>query len=489
MPVKDQSTYQLTRFCFQRALAFIYLIAFVILVNQFRPLLGENGLLPVPLLVKRITFLDSPSLFWFHYSDRLASILAWSGVVLSSIALSGFSEKFGMWISSLVWFLLWVIYLSFVNVGQVFYGFGWESILLETGFLAIFLGSSDTPPPKVVFWLLRWVLFRVMFGAGLIKLRGDACWRDLTCMVYHYETQPVPNPLSWYFHWLPTFWHKAEILFTHFVELVIPWGFFAPGVVGYFAGGMTILFQIILILSGNLSWLNYMTIILCIPCFDDACLSKILGRLKMPRAKPAGNLRKGILISLTGMIALLSIPPAVNLFSPNQMMNASFNPLHLVNTYGAFGSVTRTRMEVILEGTDDEKLTGNTGWREYEFKCKPGNVRRAPCLMSPYHYRLDWQIWFAAMSSFRYHPWILNLSAKLLEGDPQTLSLLAYNPFPEKPPKYIRASLYAYHFTDSKEMKKTGNWWRRTYEREYLPPLSLDNPRFTDILRQFGWRD
>ncbi len=481
--------YHLTRVCFQRALAFIYLIAFLILVNQFRPLLGEHGLLPVPLLTQRISFWDSPSLFWFHYSDLLlASVLAWSGVMFAAIALTGFSEKFGIWFSSLVWLLLWVLYLSFVNVGQVFYGFGWETMLLETGFLAIFLGSSKTEAPKVVIWLLRWVLFRLMFGAGLIKLRGDECWRDLTCMIYHYETQPVPNPLSWYFHGLSPAVHKASVLFNHFVELVVPWGLLVPGVVGYLAGGFTILFQTILIISGNLSWLNYITIVLCIPCFDDRFYSKVLPFVKVAEVKSSGYIRKGVLLSLTGLILFLSIAPTVNLFSPRQMMNASFTPLHLVNTYGAFGSITKTRMEVVLEGTEEQQVTDATQWKEYEFKCKPGDIRRMPCLMSPYHYRLDWQIWFAAMSSFRYHPWILNLAAKLLEGDAGTLSLLANNPFPGAPPKYVRALLYEYHFTSRQEKKKTGNWWKRTLASEYLPPLSLENSRYTDILKQFGWK-
>jgi hypothetical protein len=373
-----------------------------------------------------------------------------------------------------------------VNVGQTFYGFGWETLLLEIGFLAIFLGSSDTSPPQLVIWLLRWVLFRVMFGAGLIKLRGDACWRDLTCLFYHYETQSLPNPLSWYFHRLPALAQKGSVLWTHGVELIAPWGVFAPGLIGALAGALNFIFQISLIVSGNLSWLNYVTLVLCIPCFDDAFLSRFIP-LGIPETAPLSGAHQGVLAALTILIVLLSVQPTINLLSPGQVMNTSFEPFHLVNTYGAFGSVTKQRLEVILEGTDEAVLTPSTKWKEYEFKGKPGNVARAPCIVSPYHWKLDWQMWFAAMSPYYYHPWILNLVAKLLQGDRATSNLLARDPFIESPPRFIRAELYEYHFTNPEEKKKSGNWWTRKYVREYLPPLSLSDTTFREVLREQGW--
>ena len=483
------SQYWLTRFCFQRALGFVYFIAFLIVVNQFHPLLGERGLLPARLFIKRIEFWETPSLFWLNGSDRFISIIAWSSLLLSVTALTGLSDAFGIWVSSAVWFLLWLFYLSFVNIGQTFYSFGWETLLLETGFLAIFLGSSNTKPPVVIIWLLRWILFRVIFGAGLIKIRGDECWRNLTCMYYHYETQPLPNPLSWYFHKLPPLFHRIETLFTHFVELIVPWGLFVPvSLIAALTGAFIVVFQVLLILSGNLSWLNYITLVLCIPCFDDSLLSRIIP-IKPPVTLSVSEPRQGILILLTGLILMLSLRPAMNLFSRRQIMNTSFEPLHLVNTYGAFGSVTRERMEVIVEGTDDLVITSATKWREYEFKGKPGDVNRRPCVVSPYHWRLDWQMWFAAMSDYPYHPWILNLVAKLLKGDNSTLTLLAGNPFPNGPPKYIRAELYHYRFTSFEERKKTGRWWSRNYVRQYLPPLSLQNRTFRGLLIKEGWLD
>jgi len=484
MEAESVSSYWLTRFCLQRALGFIYLIGFLIALNQGRALIGENGLLPAPLFLKRISFWDSPSLFFFHFSDTAFTSVALIGVFLSLIAMTGLSDSFGLPLSIAVWVLLWVMYLSIVNVGQTFYGFGWETLLLESGFLAIFLGSSNTTPPVIVIWLFRWILFRLMFGAGLIKIRADECWRDLTCMFYYYETQPLPNPVSWYFHQLPKLFHKFSVFLTHFIELLVPWGFFFGGSVCAVAGLLTILFQVTLIISGNLSWLNYITIVLGIACFNDSWLSKIIP-LTPYSTLPMGVLHKGVLTLLAVGILALSIRPTMNLFAKRQMMNASFEPLHLVNTYGAFGSVTRKRYEIIVEGTNEPLLTDETKWREYEFKGKPGNIFRRPPTVSPYHWKLDWQMWFAAMSPYWQHPWFLNLVAKLLKGDRPTLKLMAKNPFPEEAPKFIRAQLYEYHFTSSRG--KEGQWWERRKTREYIPPLNLEDPQFQDVLRRQGW--
>ena len=478
-------SYWLTRFCFQRALGFIYLIAFLVTAHQFRGLIGEHGLLPAPLYLKQVRFWESPSLFVLDSSDRFLALVAWIGVLLSCVAMSGFSERFGIYFSAAVWFFLWVFYLSFVNVGQTFYGFGWETMLLETGFVAIFLGSNDTKPPVALIWFLRWLLFRLMFGAGLIKLRGDACWRDLTCMFYHYETQPIPNPLSWYWHHLPPAVHKTGTLFTHFVEIVVPWGYFAARPVRAAAGILTALFQLMLIASGNLSWLNTLTIVLCIPCFDDALLAKLIPVVPPDVLLPMQGARQGVIAFLSAILLILSVRPAANLVSPHQMMNASFNPLHLVNTYGAFGSITKKRMEIILEGTDEAVILPTTKWREYEFKAKPGNVHRALPIVAPYHLRLDWLMWFAAMGHWRYYPWILNLEAKLLENDNEVLKLIDKNPFPDTPPRFIRATLYHYRFTTPEEKKQSGDWWVREPVAEYLPPLSLNNPTFRKLLRRF----
>ncbi|HEY2806788.1 MAG TPA: lipase maturation factor family protein [Gemmatimonadales bacterium] len=482
--------YWVTRWLLQRSLAGIYLVAFVAAVNQFRPLLGSHGLTPVPFFVSRVGFWRSPSLFFFHYSDGLAAALSWLGAACAILALSGLSERFGTPVSMLVWALMWMLYLSFVNVGQTFYAFGWESLLLECGFLAIFLGARDTAPPVIVIWLFRWILFRLMFGAGLIKIRGDACWRDLTCLVYHYQSQPLPNPLSWYFNRLPVALHKAGVAFNHFAELVAPFGYLVPFArIRYAAGIITIVFQGLLILSGNLSWLNWLTIVIAISCFDDRALAHIVpvhAGLLHPIALP----HQVALGLLTLLVTVLSIYPVLNMLSPRQAMNASFEPFRLVNTYGAFGSISRERYEVILEGTTDSVITPATVWKEYEFKAKPGDLSRRPGIVAPYHLRLDWLMWFAAFSDdFRGYgdSWFLPLVVRLLQNDKPTLGLMRGNPFADKPPVFVRAERYLYRFTTPQERRQTGHWWWRTMAGEYLPPLSLKTPQLLELLQQQGF--
>ena len=485
----SENTYWVTRFLFQRSLGVIYLVGFLIIWNQFIPLCGAHGITPTRLFLKRVEFWDAPSLFWWKSSDSVLKAAAAGGLVLSALAVAGLTDAFSSWISALSWFVLWVLYSSFVNVGGTFYGFGWEIMLGEVGFLAIFLGSMRSTPSVITMWLLRWVLFRLMFGAGLIKIRGDECWRDLTCMKYHYETQPLPGPLSWYFHYFPMGVHKFEVLFTHFVELIVPFFYFGTRPFRQTAGAITILFQLTLIASGNLSWLNCITIVVAIACFDDSAftwLAPVLPNFALAPATVAA-IPMFAIYAFTAVVGLLSIQPVMNLLSSRQAMNLSFDPFHLVNTYGAFGSITRERNEIILEGTRDAVITPETKWVEYAFKGKPGDPARRPPQVTPYHYKLDWQMWFAAMSDYTYHPWILNLVAKLLAGDPATLSLIGPNPFPDGPPRYIRAELYEYKYT--KPGARGGKWWDRKRLGPYLPPLSLEDPRFIAILESQGWRE
>jgi hypothetical protein len=481
------AAYWRTRWLLQRTLAGIYLVAFLVAVNQFGPLLGSHGLTPVPFYLQHVGFWNTPSLFFLYYSDGFAATFAWLGVVCSLLAIIGLSERFGTPVSMVVWGVMWLLYLSFVNVGQTWYAFGWETLLLECGFLAIFLGARHVTPPIVVIWLFRWVLFRLMFGAGLIKLRGDPCWRDLTCLVYHYQSQPMPNPLSWYFNTLPVGVDKVGVLFNHMVELVAPLGYLVPWrQVRYAAGAATILLQGMLIVSGNFSWLNWLTIVIAISCFDDRALSRVLP-VRAGTIEPLGRAHQVTVTALAVLVGALSISPVLNLLSTGQLMNASFEPLHLVNTYGAFGSISRRRFEVVLEGTSDSVITPATQWKEYELKAKPGDLARRPPLVAPYHLRLDWLMWFAALSRDYADPWMLPLMARLLQNDKPTLGLMGTNPFPDRPPVFIRARLYEYRFTTADERRQTGDWWSRTLADEYLPPLSLREPGLLEALHSQGW--
>ena len=467
--------YWLARFAFQRALAAIYFIGFLVALRQFRPLLGERGLLPVPDFTARVGFLDAPSIFHWRYSDRLLAAVAWTGLVLAATAMFGLTDLVPAPVAMLAWLAMWALYLSIVNVGQTFYGFGWESLLCETGFIAIFLGNAQVAPPITLVFLVRWLLFRVEFGAGLIKMRGDGCWRDLTCLYYHHETQPMPNPLSWYFHHLPKRLHRMEVLGNHFAQLVAPVFLFAPQPVATIAGVIVFGTQGWLVLSGNFAWLNVVTMALALMSFDDRALATVLGAfLPADRAAAGVDAWFGVLVlAVTALIVFLSYSPARNLLSRRQLMNYSFDPFHIVGTYGAFGSVTKERDEVVVEGTMDDRLSADTVWREYEFKGKPGDARHRPAQFAPYHLRLDWLMWFAAMSSPMYHEWFVPFVLKLLQADRPTLRLLRTDPFAGQAPRYVRSRLYRYRFTSPDEHRVNGTWWKRELLGDYLPPVSL----------------
>ncbi|KAF0849635.1 lipase maturation factor family protein [Nocardia caishijiensis] len=453
------------RLIFQRGLAVIYALAFLAAALQFRALLGERGMLPIPRFLARSSMRASPSLFHLRYSDRLFAAVSWTGVVLAVAVAAGLADVVPLWASMLLWLALWVLHLSIVNVGQLWYGFGWESLLLEAGFLAVFLGNDTVAPPLLVLLAARWLLFRVEFGAGLIKLRGDSCWRDLTCLYYHHETQPMPGPLSWFFHHLPRPLHKVEVAANHVAQLVVPFGLFAPQPVASIAAAIVIVTQLWLVLSGNFAWLNWVTLLLA------ATALSLPGGGTAP-APPGWFV--GVCGAYVVLVVVASYWPVRNMLSSNQRMNASFDPFHLVNTYGAFGSIGRTRYEIVLEGTDNTQLTDDTVWREYAFKGKPGDPRRMPRQFAPYHLRLDWLMWFAAISPAYARPWALPLAARLLRNDPDTLRLLGPNPFPDSPPHHVRGRLYEYEFSSPAELFGQRIWWRRTLIGEFLPPVTRD---------------
>ncbi|MEJ8638777.1 MULTISPECIES: lipase maturation factor family protein [Streptomyces] len=461
------SDYWLSRLVFQRALAGVYLIAFLTAALQFRALIGERGMLPVPAFVRRVPWRQAPSLFQLHYSDRFFALVAWSGCLLSAALLAGAADHIPLGAAMAWWAVLWLLYLSIVNVGQTWYGFGWESLLLETGFLAVFLGNERTAPPVLVLFLLRWVLFRVEFGAGLIKIRGDECWRKLTCLDYHHETQPMPGPLSWFFHHLPRPAHRVEVAANHVTQLVVPFLLFTPQPVAGAAAALIVVTQLWLVLSGNFAWLNWITIVLALSAVDGSLIAEA-------PALPATPLwYEIVVIAVTVLVLVLSYRPARNLLSRRQQMNRSYDSLHLVNAYGAFGTVGRIRHEVVIEGTEETVLHEGTVWREYGFRGKPGDVRAMPRQFAPYHLRLDWMMWFAALSPAYAGPWFGTFMERLLEGDRDTLKLLRHNPFPDAPPAYVRARVYHYRYTTWRELRATGAWWHRSHVREFLRPTRL----------------
>jgi hypothetical protein len=467
--------YWLGRLILERGIAVVYVFAFVAAAQQCRALIGEHGLLPVPRYLARQSFRQTPSIFHVHYSDRFFATVAWLGALLSAAMAVGLAGILPLWAAVLLWLLLWVLYLSIVNVGQTWYAFGWESLLLEAGFLAIFLGNDRVAPPLLAMWLARLLLFRLEFGAGLIKLRGDSCWRDLTALYYHHETQPMPGPLSWFFHHLPKPLHRVEVLGNHFAQLIVPFGLFAPQPVASIAGAIVVITQLWLVFSGNFAWLNWLTILLGCSVIDVSSAAAVLPVPSQPALAPVPPWFAALVIVFSVLTVMMTYYPVRNMISRRQRMNMSFNAYHLVNTYGAFGTIGRTRREVVVEGTDDPEVTAKTVWKEYEFKGKPGAVRRVPAQWAPYHLRLDWLMWFAAISPHYAYPWLRPFMLRLLQNDPATLRLLRHNPFPGSPPRYVRARLYRYRFTTAAELRRDHAWWHRTLEGSYLRPISLTN--------------
>jgi len=428
----------------------VYAAAFLAAARQILPLIGSHGLLPAHSFLERVQnvlgsptagFIRLPSLFWFAHPDAVLQGTAWIGFALSCVVAAGYANAILMTV-------LWALYMSFVHVGQEWYGYGWEIQLLETGFLAIFLcpllDGRPLPrrePPVVVIWLFRWLIFRIMLGAALIKLRGDVAWRDLTALYYHFETQPIPNPLSRWFHFLPRWILKAGVLFNHIAELVAPWFAFYPRAGRHVAGAIIVLFQITLIIGGNLSFLNWLTIVPALACFDDSFWSKLMPRALVDRAiagaaraQPSVPMQRVAWV-VAVIIGLLSFQPVLNIVSSQQIMNTSFDPLDLVNTYGAFGTVGRERLNVVFEGTDGGAADPGAVWKAYPYEALPVELNRRPRQIAPYQPRLDWQMWFAAMGSPDQYPWTLHLVWKLLHNDPGALSLLGGNPLTKKQPR------------------------------------------------------
>ncbi|HEY7522536.1 MAG TPA: lipase maturation factor family protein [Candidatus Limnocylindrales bacterium] len=474
MPELAAPDYQIARFLIERGLAAIYLVGFIVTAIQFPALCGARGLQPAPRLIGVVPFRRAPSLFHWRYSDRILRVVAWLGATVSLTLIVGLPQAAPLPVTMAAWLLLWALYLSIVNVGGTFYGFGWETLLLEAGFLAVFLGSAEVAPPWPVILAYRWLAFRVEFGAGLIKLRGDACWRSLRCMDWHHETQPLPNPLSWFFHHLPRPIHRLEVVGNFVAQLVLPFGLFLPQPAASVVAGLMIGTQLYLVVSGNYAWLNWVTIVVLASALADPVVTAIVPVTLAPSFAATPPWFVAAVLILAVIVIVLSRYPILNLASPRQAMNASFEPLRLVNTYGAFGTVSRTRYEVIVEGTLDEKLSSGTRWMEYQFKAKPGDPRRLPPQVAPYHLRLDWLMWFLPLSPAYGEGWFPSFLVRLLEGDPATLRLLRGNPFPDRPPLHVRARLYRYRYTTWAELRRSGAWWERQPVGDFVRPIRLD---------------
>ena len=476
---------EVARWVLQRGVAALFFVAFLSSLNQFPALLGERGLLPVPEYLEGFHRLRRPSLFRFRYSDRLFRLFCAVGLTVSALLVLGVPQLGPWWVPLLAFLLLWGLYMSIVNVGQTFYGFGWEMLLLEAGFTVAFLGSDQVPPPAPILILTVWLVFRLEFGAGMIKIRGGDEWRDLTALFYHHETQPMPGPLSRQFHLLPKWMHRSEAAGNHFAQLVVPFFLFFPQPIGSIAAALVILTQLWLVLSGNFAWLNWSAIVLAFAAVGDRAVHSVLPFIpedlgwERPRttAWPASGDWVAwawvvVVLAASVLLVVLSWWPLRNLFAKRQLMNAAFNRWALVNAYGAFGSVTKNRVEIVVEGTLDTVPAEDAEWREYRFKGKPGEPGRVPRQWAPYHLRLDWLMWFLPLRTV-HEEWFYAFLMKLLAADPATLRLLRQDPFDGERPRWVRARSALYEFSTHEEFRETHDRWVITPLRELIRPIGL----------------
>ncbi|EEF59807.1 protein of unknown function DUF1222 [Pedosphaera parvula Ellin514] len=511
-----------SRALFLRLVGIIYLSAFVSLGTQILGLVGSHGILPAKNMMEAVheqvaqgqigweRYHLVPTLSWVSASDGFLQGLCWVGAALSVVLIIGFAPAPCL-------FLLWLIYLSLSVVCQEFLGFQWDVLLLETGFLAIFLSPLQLrlrtgnlePPSRIARWLLWWLLFRLMFESGVVKLAsGDLMWRHLTALNVHYETQPLPTWIGWYAHQAPAGFQKLSTVLMFFIELVVPFCIFGPRRVRFFACWSFIALQTFIFLTGNYCFFNFLAIALSLLLLDDAALRRLVparfrrkclmedvieiqetedsekhktlpeitvprGPLQQPGAARL-NWSKWILVPVAAVVLLVSVPQVFGLLgwrawpAWDLALYEWISPFRSVNSYGLFAVMTNPRFEIIVQGSDDGQM-----WKDYEFKYKPGELKRRPKFVAPHQPRLDWQMWFAALSAYQENPWFVNFCIRLLQGEPSVLKLMDRNPFPQRPPRYLRAAVYEYHFTNFKERRESGNWWKREYKGEYLPEISL----------------
>lgn len=493
----ERPTYILTRWLFLRLLGVIYLIAFASLGVQVLGLVGSRGILPASEFLPRVqenlgsaAYWKLPTLGWLGASDTALQLMCWGGAAISVLVVLNIAPAQAL-------LVLWMLYLSMYHLGQTFLSFQWDILLLETGFLAIFFAPwklwprlpTQPRPSRIMRWLVVWLLFRLLFSSGVVKLVDDDPtgreWHNLTALNYHFETQCIPTPVAWYAHQLPEWFRKASVAGMFVIEIAFPFLFFLPRRMCVVACLAQVFLQVLIILTGNYNFFNLLTVALCVCVLDDQVLARLL-----PRVIGSGGVASGARTRMPA-VQRVAIPPLAlcivavsgiwlhdvfiesgKLTRPEQQLLQLVRPYAIVNSYGLFRRMTTERPEIIVEGSHD----GRT-WKAYEFKYKPGDLSRRPPWVAPHQPRLDWQMWFAALGSYRQsrNAWFVQFARRLLEGSSDVLDLLEHNPFPDGPPRFVRAQLYDYHFTDPREFRESGHWWKREHIGPYLPPVSLQS--------------
>ena len=466
----EPARFAATQWIFLRVLAVIYAVAFGSLAVQIKGLMGEHGISPVGTYLAAVAqqtgsahWFILPTLFWFGVSDQMLTFACWAGVAFAAALFFGRLEK-------LMLVLLFALYLSLSSAGQEFLGFQWDALLVETGFLAIFLGRA-----RIVDWLFRWLAFRLTFLSGAVKLLSrDVTWRHFTALDFHFHTQPLPTVFAWYADKLPqTFQHVSTFLVL-VIEVGVPFLIFMPRRLRHVAAWSIISLQILIFITGNYTFFNVLTVAICLFLFDDRELARFTpDRILTRDSEPLNRVQRGLIAALAGIIVMLGVGRIIETFTgdapePLKLLVRISSPFEIVNSYGLFAVMTTTRPEIIVEGSPD-----GDHWTPYVFRYKPGPLDRAPRWIQPFQPRLDWQMWFAALGNYRQNLWFVGFVVRLLEGSKDVEDLLDSNPFPDHPPRYIRAMLFEYSFTGFETHRKTGAWWKREPLGVYLPPVGM----------------
>lgn len=475
-------TYFHARCWFFRALGLIYLIAFVSLWVQLDGLIGEKGILPVRefLPAARAELgpqapLVLPTLCWLNTSNGFLHFLCGAGAISSLLLIVGI-------VPVVMLAALFILYLSLTIAGQTFLSFQWDILLLETGFFAIFFAplqlwtrrAVEAPLSAGSAFLLKLLLFKLIFMSGVVKLTsGDACWLDLTALDYHYWTQPLPTIVGWWANQSPQWLKKISVAATLSVELIVPFFIWLPRRPRTVACIFLVLLQIAIALTGNYSFFNLLVIALCLLLVDDTVWASRRGKVQRPLQGgrwPAPVLASVMLfvLPLDGWLIFTGLRPEARWPRPLAIFYGHIESFRILNGYGLFRVMTKERPEIVLEGSAD-----GFHWQPYDFKWKPGDLRRPPGWVAPHQPRLDWQMWFAALGTYDQNNWFLPLTRRFLENSEPVTRLLAGNPFPDAPPRFVRAQLYAYEFATPDERRRNGEWWKRQARGEYLPPVSL----------------
>lgn len=482
-PDVTPARYERASWLFLRGLALVFLIAFTSLWVQLAGLIGSRGIEPAAETMQwarqafgGVAFFKLPTVFWLGASDAALNAACAAGVGLSLLLFLGVAQRLSL-------FLLWLLYLSLLAVGGPFLSYQWDVLLLETGLLAIFLAPTGLWPRRAArferpgpLFLLRWLLFRLMLLSGLVKLAsGDETWWSLRALEYHFWTQPLPTWLGFYAYRLPAWLLRGATGVMFFIELGLPLFIFGTRRMRRLAAAGFVLLQVGILATGNYGFFNLLTILLCLPLLDDAFLAKAVPRWRWPRQPPphVPAWRQVGFALFAAVVLAVSVAVAAQRLGLRRELPSALVPaleqvetFASINAYGLFAVMTTERPEIDVEGSDDGEH-----WRSYEFKWKPGPPERRPALVAPHQPRLDWQMWFAALEDCRSNPWFLRFQQRLLEGSEPVLKLLARNPFPDHPPRFVRSTLYRYRFTRTGE----DGYWAREQVGPYCPALTLED--------------